>query len=99
MSHTLVLLRHGESVWNKKNLFTGWVDVPLSEKGIEEARAGGKKIKNIPIDVIFMSTLQRAQMSGFLAMNEHSSKKTLVIHHEEGKLEEWGKIYNEKAAE
>ncbi|MGZ5385541.1 MAG: histidine phosphatase family protein, partial [Acidimicrobiia bacterium] len=42
MTYTLVLLRHGESIWNKANLFTGWTDVPLSEKGIEEARAGGR---------------------------------------------------------
>jgi 2,3-bisphosphoglycerate-dependent phosphoglycerate mutase len=90
----LILMRHGESVWNKKNLFTGWVDVPLSEKGVQESIEGGKKIKNIPIDVIFMSTLIRAQMTGFLAMGQHETKKTLVVHHEK-KLEEWGKIYNE----
>ena len=38
----IVLLRHGESVWNKENRFTGWTDVPLSEKGIQEARAAGR---------------------------------------------------------
>ncbi len=41
MTYTLVLLRHGESVWNKANLFTGWMDVPLSDKGVEEAKAAG----------------------------------------------------------
>lgn len=92
----LILMRHGESVWNKKNLFTGWVDVPLSEKGIQEAIEGGKKIKDIPIDVIFMSTLIRSQTTGFLAMAQHSTKKTLVIQHEKGKLQEWGTIYNDK---
>ena len=45
MAYTLVLLRHGESVWNKANLFTGWTDVPLSEKGVEEAREGGRLLK------------------------------------------------------
>ena len=42
MTYTLVLLRHGESDWNAKNLFTGWVDVPLSDKGRAEAEAGGR---------------------------------------------------------
>ena len=42
MTYTLVLLRHGESTWNAKNLFTGWVDVPLSEKGEGEVRRGGE---------------------------------------------------------
>jgi 2,3-bisphosphoglycerate-dependent phosphoglycerate mutase len=39
--HKVVLIRHGESVWNKENLFTGWTDVDLSEKGVSEAREGG----------------------------------------------------------
>ncbi|NGX41242.1 MAG: 2,3-bisphosphoglycerate-dependent phosphoglycerate mutase [Candidatus Anoxychlamydiales bacterium] len=95
----LILMRHGESVWNKKNLFTGWVDVPLSDKGIEEAIEGGKKIKDIPIDIIFMSTLIRAQMTGFLAMQQHSTTKTLVVNHEKGKLFDWGNIFNDKTKE
>ena len=41
-THKIVLIRHGESEWNKLNLFTGWTDVPLSDKGVEEAIAGGK---------------------------------------------------------
>ena len=45
MTYTLVLLRHGESEWNAKNLFTGWVDVPLSEKGRAEAVRGGEFLK------------------------------------------------------
>jgi len=48
----LILLRHGQSVWNKKNLFTGWVDIPLSEEGIVEARKAGKQIKDIKIDLL-----------------------------------------------
>ena len=43
----LILMRHGESQWNKQNLFTGWVDVPLSEEGVEEAIKGGREIKNM----------------------------------------------------
>ena len=93
----LILMRHGESEWNKRNLFTGWVDVPLSEKGVQEAIEGGEKIKDIPIDVIFISSLTRSHMTAFLAMLNHSGKKVPVIDHKgEGKLDEWGKIHSEK---
>ena len=47
MTYTLVLLRHGESQWNAKNLFTGWVDVDLSDKGREEASRGGRLLAEI----------------------------------------------------
>lgn len=89
----LILMRHGESEWNKQNLFTGWVDVPLSEKGVEEALAAGELIKNIPIDIIVTTTLIRAQMTALLAMIHHSSGKVPVIIHEG---EEWGRIYSEE---
>ena len=58
----LVLLRHGESQWNLENRFTGWVDVPLSPKGEEEARQAGEKLKaaGISCDLAFTSVLQRA---------------------------------------
>lgn len=92
----LILMRHGQSQWNKLNLFTGWVDVPLSSEGIEEAIKGGEKIKDIPIDVIFTSTLVRAHMTLFLAMLNHSSKKTPVFQHKEGNLHKWATIYNKK---
>ncbi len=59
----LVLVRHGESQWNLENRFTGWVDVPLSPKGIEEAAAAGDRLKkeNIHFDQAYTSNLQRAQ--------------------------------------
>jgi 2,3-bisphosphoglycerate-dependent phosphoglycerate mutase len=59
----LVLVRHGESEWNRKNLFTGWRDVDLSEKGVEEARTAGRKLKaqGLRFDVAFTSALKRAQ--------------------------------------
>jgi 2,3-bisphosphoglycerate-dependent phosphoglycerate mutase len=59
----LVLVRHGESEWNKKNLFTGWRDVDLTEHGVEEARAAGRKLKaqGLRFDVAFTSALKRAQ--------------------------------------
>lgn len=58
----LVLLRHGESQWNLENRFTGWVDVPLSPKGEQEARQAGEKLKaaGVRFDLVFTSVLQRA---------------------------------------
>jgi 2,3-bisphosphoglycerate-dependent phosphoglycerate mutase len=56
----LVLIRHGESQWNLENRFTGWVDVPLSPKGIEEAKAAGKKLADFNFDRAFSSVLARA---------------------------------------
>ncbi|MGQ4494328.1 phosphoglyceromutase [Dermabacteraceae bacterium P13101] len=71
MTYTLVLLRHGESEWNAKNLFTGWVDVPLSEAGKEEAVNGGKLLKESGIkpDVVHTSLLRRAIMTANLALD------------------------------
>ena len=61
----LVLIRHGQSTWNEQNLFTGWVDVDLTEKGIKEARNAGIKLKaqGIRFDLGFTSALIRAQRS------------------------------------
>ncbi len=56
----LVLLRHGESQWNLENRFTGWVDVPLSPKGEQEARAAGGKLKGFRFDRAYTSVLKRA---------------------------------------
>jgi 2,3-bisphosphoglycerate-dependent phosphoglycerate mutase len=99
-SAKLIMMRHGESEWNRQNLFTGWVDIPLSVKGVEEAIEGGKRIAHIPIDVIFTSSLIRAQMTAMLAMMNHSSRKVPCVQHSnEGKLEEWAKIYSESAKE
>lgn len=63
MSRILVLVRHGQSEWNLKNLFTGWKDPDLSEKGHEEAIAAGKKLKaaGLKFDIAFTSALKRAQ--------------------------------------
>ena len=63
MSGTLVLVRHGQSEWNLKNLFTGWRDVDLTELGREEAKAGGEKLKarGTKFDIAFTSVLKRAQ--------------------------------------
>jgi 2,3-bisphosphoglycerate-dependent phosphoglycerate mutase len=80
------------------NLFTGWVDIPLSKKGIDESIEAGKKIADIPIDVIFVSSLIRSSMTAMLAMSVHKSKKVpCVLHPGGGKLEEWAKVYSEEA--
>jgi len=75
---TLILIRHGESMWNEKNLFTGCCDVPLTRKGVEEAIEAGKRISYIPVDMIFTSGLIRAQMTAMLAMTQHHEKKVLI---------------------
>lgn len=74
----LILIRHGESLWNEKNLFTGCVDVPLTQKGVEEAIEAGKRISYIPVDMIYTSALIRAQMTAMLAMTQHRRKKVLM---------------------
>jgi 2,3-bisphosphoglycerate-dependent phosphoglycerate mutase len=68
----LVLVRHGQSDWNLKNLFTGWRDVDLTEKGIAEAREAGRKLKaqGIKFDVAFTSALKRAQRTLDLMLEE-----------------------------
>lgn len=91
----LILVRHGQSVWNKRDLFTGWVDVPLSKQGIQEAIKAGKQIADIPIDLIFVSTLIRSQLTAMLAMSEHKGGKVpRILHTGEGKVDEWNKIYD-----
>lgn len=69
---TLVLLRHGESEWNALNLFTGWVDVPLTEKGIGEAKRGGRLLaeQGLLPDVLYTSLLRRAIVTANLALDE-----------------------------
>jgi 2,3-bisphosphoglycerate-dependent phosphoglycerate mutase len=68
---TLVLLRHGQSTWNAENLFTGWVDVPLSETGEQEARRGGELLRETGLlpDVVHTSLLRRAISTANLALD------------------------------
>ena len=72
MNGTLVLVRHGQSDWNLKNLFTGWKDPDLSPKGIEEAKAAGQRLKakGLKFDVCFTSALTRAQHTLNLILSE-----------------------------
>ena len=71
MTHTLVLLRHGESEWNAKNLFTGWVDVPLNDKGRAEGIRAGELIRDAGVlpDVVHTSLLRRAINTATMALD------------------------------
>ena len=77
----LVLVRHGQSDWNLKNLFTGWRDVDLTEKGVAEAREAGRKLKaqGIKFDVAFTSALKRAQRTLDLMLTELGQTKIPVF--------------------
>jgi len=77
----LVLVRHGESEWNKQNLFTGWRDIDLTDKGIAEARAAGRKLKaqGLRFDVGFTSALVRAQRSLDLVLEEMGQTSIPVL--------------------
>ncbi len=77
----LVLVRHGQSDWNRKNLFTGWRDVDLTEQGIKEAREAGRKLKaqGIVFDVAFTSVLKRATRTLDLMLQEMGQTKVLVF--------------------
>ncbi|XP_048130414.1 2,3-bisphosphoglycerate-dependent phosphoglycerate mutase 1-like isoform X2 [Rhodamnia argentea] len=93
----LILIRHGESLWNEKNLFTGSVDVPLTKKGVEEAIEAGKRISNIPVDMIYTSSLIRAQMTAMLAMTQHRQRKVpIILHDENERARTWSRIYSEE---
>ena len=72
MTYKLVLLRHGQSAWNKTNQFTGWVDVPLTQKGEQEARHGGQLLKGKGVlpDIVFTSLLRRAINTANIALDE-----------------------------
>jgi 2,3-bisphosphoglycerate-dependent phosphoglycerate mutase len=81
MDRILVLVRHGQSEWNLKNLFTGWKDVGLTEKGIAEAKAAGERLrrKSLKFDIAYTSVLTRAQRTLDLMLAElgQASLKTI----------------------
>lgn len=76
---TLILIRHGESQWNLENRFTGWVDVELSPKGIQEAESAGKKLANYQIDQAYTSILKRAINTLDLAMKSAGKSGLPII--------------------
>jgi len=81
--YKIVLLRHGESQWNKKNLFTGWTDVDLTDKGIREAKKAGKTLKKegYTFDVAYNSVLKRATKTLWLALEEMDLMWIPIINH------------------
>ena len=83
MTGTLILVRHGQSEWNLKNLFTGWRNPALTEQGIEEARTTGKKLKEAGIvpDLYFTSALQRAQHTLDLILEELGITDVTITRH------------------
>ncbi|KAG6551305.1 hypothetical protein Mapa_007091 [Marchantia paleacea] len=75
----LVLMRHGESMWNELKLFTGDVDIPLTEKGVMEALAGGKAVSEVDFDIIFTSRLVRSKQTALIAMTQSKYKRVPVL--------------------
>ena len=84
MTRTLILVRHGQSEWNLKNLFTGWRDPDLTEKGIEEARAAGKALKarGFEPDLCFTSALKRAQHTLDLMLEEMGIVNMTIVRNQ-----------------
>jgi len=82
----LILVRHGQSQWNLENRFTGWMDVPLSSKGIDEAISAGKKLKGIEFDKIYVSHMLRAIQTLHYILLESNSKRTPIIFHEQERI-------------
>ena len=90
----LVLLRHGQSQWNLENKFTGWMDVPLTEKGINEANNAGLLLKknNIKIDKVFSSVLKRANKTAEIAIKaseiKNLYKNDILVYEKDQRLNE-----------
>src|SRR3984885_3335192 len=90
----LVLVRHGQSEWNLKNLFTGWKDPDLTEKGIAEARDAGRKLKaqGLRFDLAFTSALKRAQRSLDLMLEELGEKAVPIVKEQALNERDYGEL-------
>ena len=99
----LVLMRHGQSVWNKQNLFTGFTDVELTKEGIEEAVNAGKEIaeKGIKFDVVFTSTLKRAIETTEIALRESGQEDLIanMVKHPDLRERDYGDLVGLNKAE
>lgn len=78
----LILIRHGQSIWNLQNRFAGWVDISLSEKGLKEAKRAAIKLKNMKFDVAYTSNLIRAQETLFEILNRNNFCNRYIRIHE-----------------
>lgn len=100
---TLVLMRHGQSVWNKENLFTGFEDVDLTEEGIQEAVNAGHELKDkgVEFDVVFTSTLKRAIETTEIALRESGQGDTIekMIKHDDLRERDYGDLVGLNKAE
>lgn len=96
MKNTLVLLRHGQSQWNLENRFTGFYDVDLSDKGVQEALDAGKKMlaANITFDQVFTSTLKRANRTARLALDAADQMDLIgeMIAHDDLRERDYGDL-------
>jgi len=95
----LVLIRHGESVWNLENRFTGWVDVDLTEKGKKEAALAGEKIKTIQFDLAFTSVLKRAIDTLKLALESAGQTSLPVTYDQAINERHYGDLQGKNKAE
>lgn len=77
---TLVLIRHGQSICNAENKFTGWTDIGLSEKGIKEAQDAGKKLEDVAFDVVHTSALIRAQKTAEIIIKNNKKSKDIPVY-------------------
>ena len=101
MDRTLVLIRHGQSDWNLKNLFTGWKDPDLTPVGIQEARAAGQRLKAIGVgfDKVFTSALTRAQNTTKLVLEELGQSHLDVVRDKQLNERDYGDLSGLNKAE
>jgi len=85
----MVLVRHGQSQWNLENRFTGWMDIPLSMKGRQEAESAGEKLRDIRFDTIYISHLIRAIQTLDYILLKLQDKRIPIIYHEEQRIHDW----------
>jgi len=83
----LIIVRHGESTWNMENRFTGWMDIDLSPKGIEEAKKAGELLRDYRFDKVYISHLIRSIHTYQLIQEKTSDTRTPIIYHEDDDLE------------
>jgi len=95
----LVLVRHGQSQWNLENRFTGWVDVPLSAKGVDEAISAGEKLKDVKFDTMYVSHMLRAIQTLHYILIGSNDKRTPIIYHEDKRIRDWEHHIGDPASE
>lgn len=96
---TLVLVRHGQSAWNLENRFTGWVDVDITEKGEEEAKNAGQKLRSEKFDLAYTSNLKRAQRTLSIILDEIGQSAITITKHEALNERHYGDLQGADKAE